>query len=332
MNYSDFTAGDFAKDEFFQAWVFNTRDESAAIFWKSWLLDHPDKRAAVEEARQILQGVRFSNYTLADDDISQLWNRIHQLEVAPPNDNHGARGVWYKAAAAVALVCLVGLMYLYGLRQPWKVYHTAFGETRTFVLPDGSTVVLNANSKLTLQSDWNNDRERDIYLDGEAFFSVVHKPNNQLFKVHTKEGVTVEVLGTTFNVYDRTNGTKVVLNSGQIRLNLPTAEAPEMIVMKPGEMVEYKAQHYNKKAVDPQLYSAWTDNRIILNHTSLGEMINMLEDNYGLDVIVENQLLLEQTVSGSMPLSNADILLQQLGKAFQLKITRVENNVMIEEE
>jgi ferric-dicitrate binding protein FerR (iron transport regulator) len=199
-------------------------------------------------------------------------------------------------------------------------------------LPDGSTVVLNANSKLTLQSDWKHDPERDIYLDGEAFFSVVHKPNNQLFKVHTKEGVTVEVLGTTFNVYDRTNGTKVVLNSGQIRLNLPTAEAPETIVMMPGEMVEYKAQHYNKKAVDPQLYSAWTDNRIILNHTSLGEMINMLEDNYGLDVIVENQLLLAQTVSGSMPLSNADILLQQLGKAFQLKITRNDNNVMIEEE
>ncbi len=332
MNYSDFTAGDFAKDEFFQAWVFNAHDESAAVFWRSWLMDHPEKQAVVEEALQILQSVRFSDYALAEDEVTQLWNRIHQLEVAPPNINPGARDLWYKAAAGVVLVCLVGLMYFYGARQPWKVYRTAFGETRTFVLPDGSTVVLNANSKLTLQSDWKNDPERDIYLDGEAFFSVVRKPDNQLFKVHTKEGVTVEVLGTTFNVYNRTNGTKVVLNSGKIRLNLPTAKAPETIVMKPGEMVEYKALHYNKTAVDPKLYSAWTDNRIILNHTSLREMINMLENNYGLDVVVENKSLLEQTVSGSMPLGDANILLRQLGKAFQLKITRVDNNIEIKEE
>jgi len=331
MNYSDFSAEDFAKDEFFQAWVFNTRDESVAIFWKSWLLEYPEKRVAVNEARQILGTVRFSNYSLADEDISLLWNRIHQLEVSTSVRKRISMDIWYKAAAAAMLIFLVGAMYFYADRKPWKEYRTSFGETRNFVLPDGSSVILNANSKLTLFSDWSKDPAREIWLDGEAFFSVTHKSNNQLFQVHTQEGVTVEVLGTTFNVYDRTNGTKVVLNSGQIRLNLPTAAAPETIVMKPGEMVEYKSQHYNKKAVDPQLYSAWTDNRIILNHTSLSEMVNMLKDNYGLDVVVDNPSLLQQTVSGSMPLGNADILLNQLSKAFQLKITRNNKIISIEE-
>ncbi|MBA4056812.1 MAG: hypothetical protein C0490_19010, partial [Marivirga sp.] len=216
-------------------------------------------------------------------------------------------------------------------KEPYKEFHTGYGETKNFTLPDGSNVVLNANSTLTLMSDWNDETPREIWLNGEAFFSVVHTASHQVFKVNTREGVTVEVLGTTFNVYNRTKETKVVLNSGQIRLDLPTAETHERILMKPGEMVEYKEQHYKKKSVDPELYTAWTDNKIILNHTSLSEMVNMLKDNYGLEVKVADPRLLKQTVSGSMPLGDPEILLQQMAKAFQLKLEKDGNVIVIKE-
>jgi ferric-dicitrate binding protein FerR (iron transport regulator) len=97
-------------------------------------------------------------------------------------------------------------------------------------------------------------------------------------------------------------------------------------------MVEYYAKHYEKKAVDPDQYSAWMNHRIILDHTSLAEMVNMLEDHYGLEVKVKDKELLGQTVSGSMPLGDANVLMQQLGKAFRLKIIRSGNAVIIEEQ
>ena len=125
-------------------------------------------------------------------------------------------------------------------------------------------------------------------------------------------------------------GTKVVLNSGQIRLNLPTEQSPEMIVMKPGEMVEYKEQHYKKKAVNPLLYTAWTSNKIILDRTSLAEMVYMLKDSYGLDVKVSDSKLLQETVSGSMPLGDPEVLLTQMAKAFQLKIKKEGNVIIVE--
>lgn len=331
MKYSDFSVNDFTMDEYFQSWVLSPGDESVRNFWQSWLANHPEKRADVAEARRILETIQFSNHTLSAEELAQLWNRIHHVNVSPRDSrNRSSQKNWWFAVAAT-LIGVISLVYFWTENKPWKEYHTAYGETRTFVLPDGSSVVLNANSTLTLFSDWNNDPSREIWLDGEAFFSVVHKSNNQLFKVNTKEGVTVEVLGTTFNVYNRTNGTKVVLNSGQIRLNLPTAQSGEMIVMKPGEMVEYKEQHYEKKEVDPQLYTAWTNNKIILDHTSLAEMVYMLKDSYGLDVKVPNPLLLEQTVSGSMPLGNAEILLQQMAKAFQLRINKEDDVIIMEE-
>ena len=96
-------------------------------------------------------------------------------------------------------------------------------------------------------------------------------------------------------------------------------------------MVEYKEQHYKKKAVNPQLYTAWTDNKIILDHTSLLEMVHMLKDSYGLEVRVSDPSLMEQTVSGSMPLGDAEVLLQQMGKAFQLRIKKEGNVIQMEE-
>jgi transmembrane sensor len=331
MRYSDFSVSDFTMDEYFQSWVFNPADEGIKSFWESWLLNHPEKRRDVGEARKLLEMIQFTNHTLSADELASLWSQIHRVDV--PLKHRGVRQFsWaYRVAAAIGLISVISLIYFWSGNEPWKEYRTAYGETKNILLPDGSSVVLNANSRLTLLSDWTDESSREIWLDGEAFFSVVHKANNQPFKVSTAEGVTVEVLGTTFNVYNRTNGTKVVLNSGQIRLNLPTAKSPETILMKPGEMVEFKEQHFEKKEVDPQLYSAWTNSKIILDHTSLAEMVYMLHDSYGLDVRVSNSELLKETVSGSMPLGDAEILLQQMAKAFQLEIKKDGNTIMMEE-
>jgi len=333
MRYTDFTVNDFATDEYFQSWVFNTGDESVRVFWENWLLEHPERRYDITEARKVLEAVKFSNYELIGDELADLWSRIHSVDKKESSETKRGRVSWlYRIAASLMVLGLVGVIYLMSNKEPWLEYHTAYGETRSITLPDGSTVVLNANSKLTVFSDWNERPVREIWLDGEAFFSVVHKVNNQPFKVITGEGVTVEVLGTTFNVYNRTNGTKIVLNSGQIRLNLPTDQSQEMILMKPGEMVEYKEQHYKKKAVNPLLYTAWTSNKIILDHTSLAEMVYMLKDSYGLQVKVSNTKLLEETVSGSMPLGDPEILLTQMAKAFQLKVKKEGNVITVEEE
>lgn len=331
MRYLEFSVNDFAMDEYFQSWVFRTGDDSVRLFWESWLMEHPEKREEVAEAKKLLEAVRFSRHELTGDELADLWNRIHNQDQEVKSVRKAQFGWIYRIAAAIIVMGVAAVLYMMANEKPWAEYHTAYGETKSITLPDGSTVVLNANSKLTVFSDWSDQPSREILLDGEAFFSVIHKTNNQPFKVITTEGVTVEVLGTTFNVYNRTNSTKVVLNSGQIRLNLPTAQSPEMIVMKPGEMVEYKEQHYKKKAVNPQLYTAWTDNKIILDHTSLGEMVYMLKDSYGLEVEVADTKLLEETVSGSMPLGDPEILLGQMAKAFQLKIKK-NNNVIVMEE
>jgi ferric-dicitrate binding protein FerR (iron transport regulator) len=209
-------------------------------------------------------------------------------------------------------------------------YHTAFGESKNIVLPDSSTVVLNSNSSLRFQNDWDTKRSREIWIEGEAFFSVAHLKSNKPFIVRTTEGLGVRVLGTSFNVYHRTRETKVVLNTGRIELQLPEkANLKQNILMQPGDLVEYKDKSFSKKRVNPEVYSAWTEQKLVLDHTSLREMVKLLQDTYGITVIVKDDSLLNQTASGSMPIKDGEGLISQIAHIFQLKSEKQKNNYVM---
>jgi ferric-dicitrate binding protein FerR (iron transport regulator) len=300
-------------------------------FWKFGLREHPKKGNKGEEDHDLLLKVGLTRHTLPPEDVSDLWKRIRQdhdpLHGIINKRSPGKR--WYWLAAPVFLTGAIVSLYL---RNPGQSeYHTAFGETKTLVLPDGSTVMLNANSHVVFHKNWEQRPVREVWLEGEAYFSVVHKQNHQPFKVSTPGGVAVEVLGTTFNVYYRAVETKVVLNSGQISLSFPVDKKEKKILMKPGELVEYKKNKYSKRVVDPSMYAAWTEKKIILNQTSLREMIQMAKDNYGVEIDVPLEKMLEETVSGSMPIGDAESFVNQVARAFQLKVVHENNKLLFKE-
>jgi transmembrane sensor len=328
-DYARFSAKDFIMDEYFQSWVFSP-DRKSESYWQSWLDENPGRRSDVEEARSTLLRLNFSNYTLPAEDVSNLWNKIRQTSGDTSNTltpHEHKRVLWYSIAGAILLGAVSSFFWI----PPDKPveYRTAFGETKTIILPDSSTVILNSNSLLRLQSQWKSLSTREVWLDGEAFFSVIHKKNNQAFKVMTDENIAIEVLGTTFNVYHR-NQTKIVLNTGRIQLSLPTVKADEKILMKPGELVEYNEKKYVKRMVDPKMYTSWTQHNLVLDRTSLREMLNIVKDNYGIDVSVKESLL-DQTISGSMPMTDSESLLKQIAKAFQLKLIKEDDRIYLKE-
>lgn len=317
-------------DDYFQSWIFSP-DENTCSFWESWLLNHPQKATDIEEAKDILKNFTLPRYTLSQDHVSELWKKIKSND---PNTsisqaNRSLQVRWYWAAAAVLVLGLIVSSLMPGSDQ--FEYRTQFGETKTILLPDSSTVILNANSQLTFNKNWDQLSAREIWLNGEAYFSVIHKQDHQPFKVITPGGIAVEVLGTTFNVYHREVETKVLLNTGQITLSFPVEQNEKKILMKPGELVEYKKDKYSKRLVDPYVYAAWTEKKIILDQTSLQEMIRMAEDNYGVKISVESEKILKQTVSGSMPIGDANSFVTQVAMAFQLKVIKENDGYILKE-
>ncbi len=330
-DYYHFSVNDFVMDEYFQAWVWKPTDENSA-FWRDWLSHHPDKAENVEKAREMLKKLNFPKYSLSDQEVAEVWNTIQnqeQRQEVAPHKTSLSYG-WYSAASVLFIFCAA---YFFISQKNNRVeFETAFGETRSILLPDSSTVILNANSQITYATDWDNQSIREVWLQGEAFFEVRHKQNDQPFKVTVDDGVAVEVLGTSFNVYHRTAQTKVVLNTGQIRMSLPNEKREDVkIMMKPGDLVEVKSKKYSKRQVDANLYIAWTQNKLILDYTSLGQIIQMLKDNYGIEVQVERPELLNQTVSGSIPMPKPESSVEQIAKAFQLTITKQDDTYILTE-
>jgi transmembrane sensor len=328
-DYLKFSANDFIDDDFFQKWV-TKPDAGSNAFWTQWIKDHPEKNAEVVQARSIIARLRFENFSLANDEVAGLWNRIKSPQEAL-SAQRSLKSIWLKIAASIVLCASLAYIYTQWKTDSYLEYHTAYGETKSIILPDSSTVILNSNSSVRFYQASDEKPSREIWLEGEAYFSVTHTKDHRPFRVNTNEGLSVEVLGTTFNVYHRTQQTKVVLNTGKIRLHLPERSATENITMAPGDFVEYKKKSFSKKVVNPAIYTSWTEKKIILDHTSLRDMVAMVRDNYGVEVTVGADTLLNQTVSGSMPIEDVESVVNQIAEIFGLRVSKIKNKYLMYE-
>ncbi len=239
---------------------------------------------------------------------------------------------WYLSIAA-ALGLLVGAFVYRPLYEGLTtVQHaTAFNETQTITLPDGSTVILNANSRLQYPRHWVDERPREVWLTGEAYFSVEKIPTraNQNFVVHT-DGLAIEVLGTTFNVNQRDSTTAVVLTSGKVKLHrdgVPQAD----VVMQPGERVVYtpRTEQIAQESTNPSVHIAWKDNLLIFEDQSLSDIAGTIEDRYGITLRFATPAIAQQRFTASLPADRIEVFFTMLASSYTVQ--RTASTVLIHE-
>jgi transmembrane sensor len=336
MNYTVYSVEDFATDEYFIQWVKNPTAESNA-FWSAWLSKNPAREAAIKEARQIVLMLNFKETRAPEGKFLEIWERISDsdnlrvLDIAADDVKVRSQSPlrnWYRIAAAF-LLATAAVIYVFVNRQHTTIIQTAFGESRSLFLPDSTKVTLNANSVLRYAADFN-ENNREVWLDGEAFFAVVRKKDNQNFRVHTGE-LQVEVLGTRFNVNTRRGTSRVVLEEGKVMLDIPDGDKSSQLIMLPGEFVEVSGEtkKIEKKKVEVGNYSSWRLNKLMFIGTSLEEIARLLEDNYGYRVEFKNDSLKRLLFTGSAAVDNPRELIEKLNKVFDLNIQQEEANDLI---
>jgi ferric-dicitrate binding protein FerR (iron transport regulator) len=210
-------------------------------------------------------------------------------------------------------------------------YATGNGQTREVQLPDGSTVTLNANSTLRYAANWSPAAPREVWLNGEAYFSVKHLPNHQRFRVHTSGNFNVEVLGTKFTVYRRHEQERVVLLSGKVRVDFHDRSQPD-VILKPGELLQTAdttPKQVVHKAVRAPAYAAWKDSRLVLDDLPITELATRLHDTYGVEVVVKDSALSRQTITGTVPLGDLNLLCQALQASFNIKVERRAQRILL---
>jgi transmembrane sensor len=344
MPYSQYSIENFVTDEDFIRWV-KYPDEINNAFWNSWISQHPHKRANVYKAREIILLLDIRENLPDEGKFLETWERIAEqtddkqdpsmISFLSPQYHFKQRKIrWYHSFAATLVIALFAIGG-YSLYQKLNtvVIRTAYGESRSLFLPDGTKVMLNVNSSLQYTKNNFQDNKREVWLEGEAFFTVVHKSNNENFKVHTNE-LEVEVLGTRFDVHSRRGKTKVVLEEGKVKLDMTRSAAQQQLVMHPGDFVAISkdSKIIQQKLVNPKEYLAWRNNRFEFNGTSLREIGSLIEDNYGYQVVFVDEKLGERKFTGSSAADNLQELTQKLSTLFELRITQERNVITIDKQ
>jgi len=340
MDYSKFQVEDFVSDEYFLRWVKKPDAENTA-FWNAWISKNPQCVDRVRQAKEIIQQLDFKPNIPPEGKFLEVWDKIVKAESdnirslssisSKPSVSNKIRSnkkLFYWIAASISLIAVASSI-LIGIRSSTIEISTSYGESRTLSLPDSSKVTLNSNSRISYTKSLLSNGHREVFLEGEAYFSVVHK-DDEKFVVQTGE-LNVEVLGTKFNVNSRRGNTKVILEEGKVRLNV-NGPSKKDLIMAPGEYVEYSGKgKLTRKTVDANNYLEWRNNRLIFVGTSLADIGQLLEDNYGYKVIFENDSITQKKFTGSSSAVEIGELFEKLSKVYNLEIRKNGNEVTLKQ-
>ena len=166
---------------------------------------------------------------------------------------------------------------------------TQKGQKSTITLSDGTQIRLNSDSKLIYPERFNN-REREVLLEGEAFFDVT-KDEKRSFIIKSA-GLTTMVLGTSFNVKAFPQEiSQVTVATGKVQvISRNSRSTKNSYLLVPGEQVNYdpSSGQIQKNEVDIERFLAWKDGILNFEEMDLDEATKILERWYGVTITFDN--------------------------------------------
>ena len=151
----------------------------------------------------------------------------------------------------------------------YNTLYVPYGKKFGVVLSDGSEVYLNSGSTLKYPVKFIQGQSREVFLDGEAYFTVAkHKENSFLVNANN---IISKVYGTQFNVssYDNEAYTQVVLIEGSVGVS--SSENSSEFMLKPNEIAKYIKSNKTlvTNTVDVSSHVAWIDGVLLFNVSSI---------------------------------------------------------------
>jgi transmembrane sensor len=323
---------DLLADESFLSWYLGPGRE-ADSFWLGWASGSPERKVIMEQAVALLEMTRLRERAVTPDRVERataaLLERIGGVGEREVSNVRFMRRWKWVAAACVLVFVTGGIMVMRMLGRPEQLA-TAYGEVTLRTLPDGSEVTMNANSRLRLSSHWKNGGDREVWLDGEAFFHVQKTPAKSRFIVHT-ERFDVIVTGTQFDVVNRDGKDNVMLREGSVIVHLTASGDPEGgdVAMVPGDFVQWDGKRLEKGGIKSDSLLAWQQHQLLFDKTPLKDVVGIIKDQYGVQIELEGQSIGDSTISGIVRNDNLDVFLQALETTSDYEVIRKDGKIAI---
>lgn len=242
---------------------------------------------------------------------SEAWEALSSKIDAMPEARHsGVIPMIYKLSAAAVIIILVGISLF--LRLYSTTISSFNGENMAALLPDGSTVEINAGSTLTYHPYWWQF-SRKVNFEGEGFFKV---EKGRKFEVTSKLGSTL-VLGTSFNIYSRNDQYHVSCFTGRVKVvskndGYVFLDPNERAVVGPDGSIVKKINH-------PKEISNENDNEFLFTGTPLTQVFATISRAYQVPVFfkTEKEFFYTGNFTNEKPLNDVlDLVCKPFGLSF----------------
>lgn len=304
---------EFLTNPEFVRWVKNP-DEELDLYWSNWIKANPSSINDVKLAREIVSGIGFNLKSPTNDIKEEVLNNIlsdtggiekgHTLTTENKvKSTRNDKLSWfqykqiYRIASIIVLVFTFSFIlnaYLNTTDEPAQEIVVAMvekatkkGERLNFRLPDGSVVWLNGNSSIRYPENFVG-KERPVELNGEAFFEVAHNPEKP-FRVTSSDLVTT-ALGTSFNINNiGDNKVSIALVTGKVEVKNLADDGRNLL--KPGQELVFssKSRKTNIGEFDTKNIIGWKEGVLVFNENNFEEVIDALENWYGVEVSIEGK-------------------------------------------
>ena len=265
----------------------------------------PDDWTAFEQWRR-----QSDAHERAAREAEALWRDIGQTPQAmaagrsdtrPPLTLKKKTGTRLPACAALA--ASIAIVFSANILQPasaiWADHATSPGERLDVALPDGSTVLLNAASALSVA--YEDNMRRVILHEGEALFTVKSHP---LPFIVTAEYGDIRVHGTVFSVRERPDGQLVSVSEGTVSIH-PAKTPDQPIRLRAGQQIGTDGVTTSPVTqVQMRTELAWTRGKLIFNRHPLNDVVAELQRYQKGRILITNPALAGLRVSGIVDLNN----------------------------
>lgn len=226
------------------------------------------------------------------------------------------------------------LVYTNETKKGTLIYNTLtipYGKRFEIQLSDGTKVHLNAGSSLKYPVKFINGVKREVFLNGEAFFSVA-KDAKHPFIVNATD-LNVEVFGTEFNVsaYPEDIDTDVVLVEGSVGMYKNNETIKEGTMLVPGTKGSLNKENLNisTEKVNTLIYTSWRQGGLFFRNMPFKNIAKKLERQYNMKVIITNKLLENETFNANFNEEPIENILSYFNDSYSIRYTIKNNTVYI---
>lgn len=184
-----------------------------------------------------------------------------------------------------------------------KNYVTSPGQRAKITLASGTQVTLAPSTKLSVSNN-------EIFLDGQAVFTILHKDGSP-FKIRTREAL-VKVLGTTFSVraYKTDRLTRVAVAEGKVSVNDAVLSVSDAVDIS-------QSGTFARHGIDIIPEFSWTEGKLVFNNAPLSEVVAQLERWYNVKIHIQDPELRSRPVTntffeGTLTTNELDLFVRSL--------------------